>query len=114
VLTSQASGRDLAETEGMQKKIHRGLRGRIEDGKSAADGTTHQPVLSRSGMWERIGARINKLLNLMLDDEIAVDEGEAEIKALDARRKRSMQSSRTPTSHRRCSIPRWPSCTDRR
>ena len=36
---------------------------------------------------ERIGARIKKLLNLMVDGEIAVDEGKAEIKALDARRK---------------------------
>ena len=36
---------------------------------------------------ERIGARIKKLLNLMLDDEIAVDEGKTEMKALDARRK---------------------------
>ena len=36
---------------------------------------------------ERIGTRIKKLLNLMLDDEIAVDEGKAEIKTLDARRK---------------------------
>jgi site-specific DNA recombinase len=36
---------------------------------------------------ERIGTRIKKLLNLMLDDEIAVDEGKAELKALDARRK---------------------------
>jgi hypothetical protein len=36
---------------------------------------------------ERIGARIKKLLNLMLDDEIAMDEGKAEMKALDARRK---------------------------
>jgi site-specific DNA recombinase len=36
---------------------------------------------------ERIGTRIKKLLNLMLDDEIAVDEGKAEVKALDASRK---------------------------
>ena len=36
---------------------------------------------------ERIGTRVKKLLNLMLDDEIAVDEGKAEIKSLDARRK---------------------------
>jgi site-specific DNA recombinase len=36
---------------------------------------------------ERIGTRIKKLLNLMLDDEIAVDEGKTEIKTLDARRK---------------------------
>ena len=36
---------------------------------------------------ERIGRRIKKLLDLMLDDEIAVDEGKAEMKALDARRK---------------------------
>ena len=36
---------------------------------------------------ERVGTRIKKLLNLMLDDEIAVDEGKAEIKALDTRRK---------------------------
>ena len=36
---------------------------------------------------ERIGTRIKKLLNLMLDDEIAVDEGKAEMKALDTRRK---------------------------
>jgi hypothetical protein len=35
----------------------------------------------------RIGTRIKKLLNLMLDDEIAVDEGKAEMKALDGRRK---------------------------
>jgi hypothetical protein len=35
----------------------------------------------------RIGTRIKKLLNLMLDDEIAVDEGKTEIKTLDARRK---------------------------
>jgi site-specific DNA recombinase len=37
---------------------------------------------------ERIGTRIKKLLNLMLDDGIAVDEGKAEIKALDARRRK--------------------------
>ena len=36
---------------------------------------------------ERIGTLIKKLLNLMLDDKIAVDEGKAEMKALDARRK---------------------------
>jgi DNA invertase Pin-like site-specific DNA recombinase len=36
---------------------------------------------------ERIGARIKKLLHLMLDDEIAVDEGKSEVKTLDARRK---------------------------
>lgn len=36
---------------------------------------------------ERIGTRIKKLLNLMLDDEIAVDEGKSEMKTLDARRK---------------------------
>jgi len=36
---------------------------------------------------ERISTRIKKLLNLLIDDEIAVDEGKAEIKALDARRK---------------------------
>jgi site-specific DNA recombinase len=36
---------------------------------------------------ERIGRRIKKLLDLLLDDEIAVDEGKAEMKALDARRK---------------------------
>jgi DNA invertase Pin-like site-specific DNA recombinase len=35
----------------------------------------------------RIGTRIKKLLNLMLDDEIAVDEGKVEMKALDGRRK---------------------------
>jgi hypothetical protein len=35
---------------------------------------------------ERMGTRIKKLLNLILDDEIVVDEGKAEIKALDARR----------------------------
>jgi hypothetical protein len=36
---------------------------------------------------EWIGTRIKKLLDLLLDDEIAVDESKAEIKALDARRK---------------------------
>ncbi len=36
---------------------------------------------------ERIGRRIKKLLDLMLDDEIAVDEGKVEMKALDSRRK---------------------------
>ena len=35
----------------------------------------------------RIGTRIKKLLNLMLDDEVAVDEAKVEMKALDARRK---------------------------
>ena len=35
----------------------------------------------------RIGTRIKKLLNLMLDDEIAVDEAKVEMKALDGRRK---------------------------
>ena len=35
---------------------------------------------------ERISTRIKKLLNLMLDYEIAVDEGKTEIKTLDARR----------------------------
>lgn len=35
----------------------------------------------------RIGTRIRKLLNLILDDEIAVDEGRVELKVLDARRK---------------------------
>jgi hypothetical protein len=36
---------------------------------------------------ERIGRRIKKLLDLLLDDEVDMDEGKAEIKALDARRK---------------------------
>jgi DNA invertase Pin-like site-specific DNA recombinase len=36
---------------------------------------------------ERIGTRIKKLLNLMLDDEVGVDEGKVEMKALDTRRK---------------------------
>jgi hypothetical protein len=36
---------------------------------------------------EWIGVRIKKPLTLRLDDEIAVDEGKAEIRALDARRK---------------------------
>src|SRR3954468_7659916 len=36
---------------------------------------------------ERIGTRIKKLLNLMLDDEITVDEGKAEMKGLGARRR---------------------------
>ena len=36
---------------------------------------------------ERIGRRIKKLLDLMLDDEIAVEEGKAAMKALDSRRK---------------------------
>jgi hypothetical protein len=35
----------------------------------------------------RIGTRIKRLLNLMLDDEIAVEEGKVEMKALDGRRK---------------------------
>ena len=35
----------------------------------------------------RIGTRIKKLLNVMLDDRIAVDEGKVEMKALDGRRK---------------------------
>ena len=37
---------------------------------------------------ERMGTRIKKLLNLILDDEVAVEEGKVEIKALDARRKK--------------------------
>jgi len=35
----------------------------------------------------RISTRIKKLLNLMLDDEITVDESKVEMKALDGRRK---------------------------
>jgi hypothetical protein len=61
---------------------------------------------------ERIGARLKKLLNLMLDDEVAVDEGKAEIKALGGRSCR--RDSRQPTSRRRSCIPRWPACTARR
>ena len=33
---------------------------------------------------ERISTRTKKLLNVILDDEIAADKGKAEIKALDA------------------------------
>lgn len=36
---------------------------------------------------EQITTHLKKLLNLKLDDEIAVDVGKAEMKALDARRK---------------------------
>jgi DNA invertase Pin-like site-specific DNA recombinase len=49
-------------------------------------------LLSANREVERIGIRIKKLLNLMLDDEIAVDEGKAEVKTLDARR-RELQAS---------------------
>lgn len=61
---------------------------------------------------ERIGTRIKKLLNLMLDDEIAVDEGKAEIKTLDGRSFR--RSSKLRTNRHRYFTPRWPSCTARR
>src|SRR5262245_23091407 len=37
---------------------------------------------------ERISARIKKLLNLMLDDELAVDDGKAESKPLGDRRRK--------------------------
>jgi len=40
-----------------------------------------------SAKREGISTRIKKLLNLMLNGEIAVDEGKAEMKALDGRRK---------------------------
>ena len=49
----------------------------------------HRASLSSAearGRADRV-TRIKKLLNLMLDDGIAVDEGKAEMKALDARRK---------------------------
>jgi hypothetical protein len=63
---------------------------------------------------ERIGARIKKLLNLILDDEVAVDEGKAEIKTLDARRRSCSRNLRRPTNRRRSFTPRWPSSTARR
>jgi site-specific DNA recombinase len=44
---------------------------------------------------ERIGRRIKKLLDLMLDDEIAVDEAKTEMKALDSRRKELETQLRT-------------------
>jgi hypothetical protein len=49
---------------------------------------------------ERIGIRIKKCLNLLLDDEIAVDEGKAEIRTLDARRK-ELRTGFTQTRRRR-------------
>jgi site-specific DNA recombinase len=58
---------------------------------------------------ERISTRIKKLLDLLLDDEIAVDEGKAEIKARSCK-----HSSKTPMSRRRSCTPRWPTCTARR
>jgi hypothetical protein len=63
---------------------------------------------------ERIGARIRKLLNLMLDDEIAVAEGRRRSGRSTLAGRNFGRSSKPPTSHRRCSIPRWPSCTGRR
>jgi hypothetical protein len=63
---------------------------------------------------ERIGIRIKKPLNLLLDDEIAVDEGKAEIKALDARRRELQAQLETADDRRRFSIPRYPRCTARR
>ena len=68
-------------------------------------------VCSAKREVERIGTRIKKLLNLMLDDEVAVDEGKTEIKTLDLAGRICRRSSRPPTSHRRCYTPRWPSCT---
>lgn len=59
---------------------------------------------------ERIGRRIKKLLDLMLDDQIAVAEAKTEMKALDERRQDSRPSSIRPTSRRSCT-PAWPTCT---
>ena len=63
---------------------------------------------------ERIGTRIKKLLNLMLDDEIWLTRARP-------RSRRSMlagssctRSLRPPRSRLRFSIRRWPSCTARR
>jgi hypothetical protein len=44
-----------------------------------------QPLLPKR-VVERISTRIKRLLHLMLEDAIAVDEGKAETKALDTRR----------------------------
>ena len=45
---------------------------------------------------ERIGRRIKKLLDLLLDDEVNMHEGKAEMKALDARRKELQIQLQTP------------------
>jgi hypothetical protein len=65
---------------------------------------------------ERIGVLIKKLLNLMLDDELAVDEGKAEIETLDPRRRdcRHRAQLETADDRRRSFTPRWPTCIARR
>ena len=63
---------------------------------------------------ERIGTSIKKLLNLMLDDGIAVDEGKVEMKALDGRRKELEAQLNRRTSRRRSCTRRWPASTARR
>jgi site-specific DNA recombinase len=51
----------------------------------------------------RIGTRIKKLLNLMLDDEIAVDEAKAEMKTSTADERNWRASSRRRTNRHRSS-----------
>ena len=63
---------------------------------------------------DRISTRIKKLLNLMLDDEVAVDEGKAVIRALDARRKELQAQLESADEPPPLLHPRWSSCTARR
>jgi hypothetical protein len=63
---------------------------------------------------ERISIRIKKLLNLMLDDEIAVARVRPTSRSSTLAGRSCRHNSRPPTSRRRCCTPRWPTCTARR
>ena len=71
-------------------------------------------LLSAKREVDRIGARIKKLLNLMFDDEIAVDEARPRSRQSMLAGRSCRCGSRRQTSRLRSCTPRWLSCTARR
>jgi hypothetical protein len=69
---------------------------------------------STSSAKREVGSRIKKLLNLLLDDEIAVDESKTEIKTLDARRKAFQAELETADEPPPLLHPEWQTSTVRR
>ena len=63
---------------------------------------------------ERISTRIKKLLNLVLDDEIAVDEGRPRLRRSTLAGRNWQAQLESLTSRRHSCSPRWPPCPARR
>ena len=68
-------------------------------------------LMSAKREVERIGRRIKKLLDLLLDDEIDMAEGKPEMKVLAADERSSRRSSKRPTNRRLSCTRAWPTST---